>query len=378
VYNGNERIAQEGAEGALSYFLSDVLGNVRQLADETGGVTLTRSYDPYGNVMSSVGSGGTRYGFTGEWLSSSTNLVYLRARFYDSGTSRFLSKDIWQGNETKPLSYNGWIYGFANPSFYTDPSGNIPICKYAKNLKYCEFLGDDCSSKLLSNEELYNFLDKKGHFKLPVQIPTNYEYVSPYQESGTLAHYMLVRKAIFLKNGFQNMSLEFDFDHLKIKFNDATLMAVYIAGEFGDEEKYTNGVAAFNEAKEALSWQYRNGDDLGGNKNNLNCEGDCSYGEQIQWLYDSSGFWGTQYKKKILDNHRWSSYLDDGKETERGYSVGINESKMWGNVCYYDKDKFYHPIEGKNLDGNPNHIWIVHAGQLGGTKIDSLNCPHAH
>ncbi len=63
---GAGRIAQQSAAGK-EYFLGDALGSVRQLADATGAVRLARSYQPYGKLLASDGSGATGYGFNGEW-----------------------------------------------------------------------------------------------------------------------------------------------------------------------------------------------------------------------------------------------------------------------------------------------------------------------
>src|SRR5574341_325255 len=52
--------------GGWAYHLGDALGSVRQLADATGNVTLARNFEPYGNTLSSVGSGSTIYQYTGE------------------------------------------------------------------------------------------------------------------------------------------------------------------------------------------------------------------------------------------------------------------------------------------------------------------------
>ena len=80
--SGNGRIAQYTGTNA-QYFLGDALGSVRQLADGSGAVTLARSYEPYGSMLSSAGTGTTYYGFTGEWANSTTGLIDLRARHYD-------------------------------------------------------------------------------------------------------------------------------------------------------------------------------------------------------------------------------------------------------------------------------------------------------
>ncbi len=43
-------------------------------------LTLAKTYQPYGPVLTTAGSGATSYGFTGEWTGGS-NLQYLRARY---------------------------------------------------------------------------------------------------------------------------------------------------------------------------------------------------------------------------------------------------------------------------------------------------------
>ena len=82
------RVAQYGATG-VQYFLGDALGSVRQLVDSSGEVLLARSYEPYGEVLGSAGEGDSSYGFTGE-VRDATGLTYLRARYLDSGTGRYI------------------------------------------------------------------------------------------------------------------------------------------------------------------------------------------------------------------------------------------------------------------------------------------------
>ena len=119
---GNGRIAQNNSGNGASYFLGDALGSVRQLTDSNGAVTLSKSYQPYGSVLSTSGSGSSAYGFTGEWTDN-TGLVYLRARYYMSGVGRFVSKDMWPGDYNNPLTLNGWNYTAGNPINRIDPSG---------------------------------------------------------------------------------------------------------------------------------------------------------------------------------------------------------------------------------------------------------------
>jgi len=89
---GLDRIAQVNGS-VTEYFLTDALGSVRQLADNTGAVTLAKSYQPFGDALTTTGNGASIYGFTGE--QQSQGLVYLRSRYYSSAQGRFLTRDIW-------------------------------------------------------------------------------------------------------------------------------------------------------------------------------------------------------------------------------------------------------------------------------------------
>ena len=127
---GNGRIAQAGS--TTEYFLGDALGSVRQLTDTAGAVTLTQSYTPYGETVSSVGSGYSAYQYTGE-VRDANGLIYLRARYYASSTGRFVSKDTWDGDYNRPLSLNPWNYVEGNPVNFVDPSGHYAVSSTGHN-----------------------------------------------------------------------------------------------------------------------------------------------------------------------------------------------------------------------------------------------------
>ena len=105
------------------YYLGDALGSVRQLTNNYAEVTLTRSYDPYGKTVQSVGTAQTELGFTGEFTDIS-GLIYLRARYYESLTGRFMTRDTFEGNVNLPASLNRFAYAHNNPVMNTDPSGH--------------------------------------------------------------------------------------------------------------------------------------------------------------------------------------------------------------------------------------------------------------
>jgi RHS repeat-associated protein len=54
-----------------------------------------------------------------------TGLVYLRARWYDPATGRFVQMDSYEGDKTNPASFNKYVSFDDRPMDYTDPTGNI-------------------------------------------------------------------------------------------------------------------------------------------------------------------------------------------------------------------------------------------------------------
>lgn len=124
---GLGRVSQlQGGNDAPEYYLTDALGSVRQLTHESGAIVLTRSYDPYGGVLSSSGSVDSMYGFTGEQTDPS-GMVYLRARYYNPSNGLFATRDVWQGQITQPRTFHKWDYALDNPTRYADPAGSAPL-----------------------------------------------------------------------------------------------------------------------------------------------------------------------------------------------------------------------------------------------------------
>lgn len=120
---GLGRIGEDLA-GVWQYHLGDALASVRQVTGPAGLVLRTRSYAPFGSVLSTSGLAETSYGFTGEWTDA-TELVHLRARYYDPGVGRFLTRDPFPGLPTHPASRHPYTYVLNNPPRYVDPSGEV-------------------------------------------------------------------------------------------------------------------------------------------------------------------------------------------------------------------------------------------------------------
>ena len=121
---GLDIIAQQQSERL--YYMHDGLGSVRQLLDPTGEVETNYAYDPFG-VPLAGGDTYNPYQYTGEAWDAEVELLYLRARYYQPGTGRFITKDLWEGDLLSPATLNLYVYTRNNPLNLVDPSG-LQIC----------------------------------------------------------------------------------------------------------------------------------------------------------------------------------------------------------------------------------------------------------
>ena len=65
------------------------------------------------------------YGYNAESSNTKTGLQYLRARYYDPATGRFISEDTESGTKENPLTRNSYLYVLNNPLNYCDPTGKF-------------------------------------------------------------------------------------------------------------------------------------------------------------------------------------------------------------------------------------------------------------
>jgi RHS repeat-associated protein len=104
------------------YHHTDALGSTIAVTDGAGSVEQTMDYDVFGTLRSSTGASGTTRTFTGE-ENDTSGLVYLRARFLDPATARFVSRDPYPMKATDTQTVNRYVYVKNNPTNYVDPSG---------------------------------------------------------------------------------------------------------------------------------------------------------------------------------------------------------------------------------------------------------------
>ena len=124
------KIEIDGASESTLYYHRDRQYNVRGLTDSNGDVQELYTYTAYGQqqIFDSLGTArastaqNNLYGFTGRYLDEETGLWYFRARYFDDGQGRFISRD--------PLGHvDGFnLYaGYFAESYGLDPTGTTKL-----------------------------------------------------------------------------------------------------------------------------------------------------------------------------------------------------------------------------------------------------------
>src|SRR5262245_53934898 len=112
--------------GTNYWELTDRLGSVRDVINNSAVIKDTIGYDGFGGITSETDSSFRgRYAWTGREIDTEINLQYNRARYYDASTGRWISQD--------PLGFdagdsNLYRYVANRPLNEMDPSGlEIPV-----------------------------------------------------------------------------------------------------------------------------------------------------------------------------------------------------------------------------------------------------------
>ncbi|WP_264793693.1 DUF6531 domain-containing protein [Aureispira anguillae] len=111
--------------GQKLFYLSDALGNVVALTDTNGVITDTYVYGNDGEDMQHTGSTQQPFTWRGAFgvLHQFGNIYYVRQRWHDASSGRFLSQDPYPWNPTNNQTMNRYVYGLNNPLVFVDVNG---------------------------------------------------------------------------------------------------------------------------------------------------------------------------------------------------------------------------------------------------------------
>jgi RHS repeat-associated protein len=114
------------ADSSTLTFVRDGSKNVRAELNSTSIVTAAFRYRAYGPISQSTAALPTYLGYAGQ-LPDPSGLIYMRARWYDPATARFVARDPLAGAFT--ATTNAYFYANGNPLLMSDASGLCgPMC----------------------------------------------------------------------------------------------------------------------------------------------------------------------------------------------------------------------------------------------------------
>jgi RHS repeat-associated protein len=164
--DGVDQIEADESNGNVRWALTDHLGSVRDIVDDSGTVLNHVVYDAFGGVTSQTDESVVfRYGYTARELDAESGLQYNRARYLDSFTGKFISEDpiSFQGEDT-----NLYRYVENSPINYTDATGLLR--RSSALLQLPEGAGGSGSGSGIFNS---------AGSSRAVAPPSNYSYANP-------------------------------------------------------------------------------------------------------------------------------------------------------------------------------------------------------
>ncbi|MEE8307942.1 MAG: RHS repeat-associated core domain-containing protein, partial [Gammaproteobacteria bacterium] len=113
----------EAADNIRRDYHYDEMGNTIFLTDDAGVVIGSYAYTPYGMLTAYTGSLDNPFTWQGQYgiMAEGNGLYYVRARYYDANTGRFISRDPIKA--IGPRKINPYQYALANPLRFVDVTG---------------------------------------------------------------------------------------------------------------------------------------------------------------------------------------------------------------------------------------------------------------
>ncbi len=122
IYSGGFLVARINAAGENYFYHFDKTGNSLAMTDKDGKIVSAYAYGPFGAVINRTGlTEDNPFTYVGQFgvVDEGTGMFFMKSRFYDAITGRFIQKD--------PIGFDGGINQYAyvdnNPVKGIDPEG---------------------------------------------------------------------------------------------------------------------------------------------------------------------------------------------------------------------------------------------------------------
>ncbi|MFO1430601.1 MAG: RHS repeat-associated core domain-containing protein [Candidatus Competibacteraceae bacterium] len=129
---GLDLISQHQA-GGVSFYGYDGHGSVRGLTDEIGVATDQYNYEAFGAITSVQNETQNGYLYSGENFDKALGFYFLRARFMNPVTGRFLTQDLISRDLSDASMLHPYAYADADPVNRSDRTGYFALDLFLNN-----------------------------------------------------------------------------------------------------------------------------------------------------------------------------------------------------------------------------------------------------
>ena len=129
-YDAAGNAAAVDHNGTYYYYLRNGQGDIVKIIDGSGSAVVEYTYDSWGKPLSCTGTLATTLGalnpfrYRGYVYDEETGFYYLKSRYYDPETCRFVSADVLLSTGQGLLGHNCYAYCLNNPLMLTDSTGH--------------------------------------------------------------------------------------------------------------------------------------------------------------------------------------------------------------------------------------------------------------
>ena len=135
-YDAQSRPAKVRFNGTIYTYVHNLQGDIVGILDSTGALVVEYKYDAWGKLLSTVGSLADTlairnpFRYRGYVYDEEAGLYYLRSRYYNPATGRFVNADdenVVVDIENSILEENLFGYCLSNPTNYIDEDGDSAL-----------------------------------------------------------------------------------------------------------------------------------------------------------------------------------------------------------------------------------------------------------
>ncbi len=256
--------------GTQYFYVTNQLGDVLGITDDTGDAFVMYSYDEWGNPIQTVTRDNTEeqnkiaqlnpLRYRGYYYDAETGYYYLQSRYYNPEWGRFISADSFDYiDNTARFGFNAYIYCTNNPIMFVDPTGNkyvSPLGEKVGEILSAVFLVigaaevDDNFAYLVTGiiiNKQESVLDASKWFSNLLNDFKNFKATPLYHKITTQDTNIFKKFWINSTKGVKNAEVElFNSSKITLSYNSGKKVADFMSGLFDKIKNFFNGILSFS------------------------------------------------------------------------------------------------------------------------------------